>query len=50
MYVHTNTHKVIQNIILHQLRLSNIIIPISNKSCKHHKSPLERPAFSSVIM
>lgn len=55
MHVHTVTHKIlyeklIQNIILHKLRFSKIIIPISNKSHKHHKPPLERSAFSLVIL
>lgn len=45
-----NYENVIQNIILHQLRFSNIIIPISNKSRKHYKSPLERSDFSLVLM
>lgn len=51
MHMHTFTQKsfnyeeVIHYIILHQLRFSTITIPISNKSRKHHKSPLERSGF-----
>lgn len=42
--------KVIQNTILHQLGFSHINNPISNKSHKHHKSPLESSSFSLVFL